>query len=55
VHAAQLHPCVAAGLAPLLNLQFRAIEASLLERRLAKLERQLAQFDKEERENARTM
>jgi hypothetical protein len=38
VYAGQLHPRVAAGLAPLLNLQLRALEATDLDRRLEKVE-----------------
>jgi len=38
VYAGRMNPRVAAGLAPLLNLQLRAIETTDLERRLAKLE-----------------
>jgi hypothetical protein len=39
VYAGKLHPRIAAGLAPLLNLQLRAIETSDVERRLARLEK----------------
>jgi hypothetical protein len=45
VYAGKLHTRVAAGLAPLLNLQLRAIETTELERfarRLAEVEKQLA-------------
>jgi hypothetical protein len=42
VHAGKLHPRVASSLAPLLNLQLRAIETTELERRLAKVERLVA-------------
>jgi hypothetical protein len=38
-------PRVAAGLAPLLNLQLRALEATELERRLAKVEKLLARAE----------
>ena len=38
VYAGRLHPRTAAGLAPLMNLQLRAIEQSSLQDRLAKLE-----------------
>ncbi|MFZ3188866.1 MAG: hypothetical protein WB523_17285 [Candidatus Sulfotelmatobacter sp.] len=48
VYAGKLHPRVAAGLAPLLNLQLRAIETTDLERRLAKLEKLLAETKAEE-------
>jgi len=47
VYAGKLHPRVAAGLAPLLNLQLRAIETTDLERRLAKLEKLLAETEAE--------
>ena len=42
VYAGKLHPRVADGLAPLLNLQLRALEAADLDRRLAQVERLLA-------------
>ena len=45
VYAGKLHPRVAVGLAPLLNLQLRAIETTELDRfarRLAEVEKQLA-------------
>jgi hypothetical protein len=42
VYASKLHPRVAAGLAPLLNLQLRALEATDLDRRLARVEKLLA-------------
>jgi hypothetical protein len=42
VYGGKLHPRIAAGLAPLLNLQLRAIETTDLERRLLRLERLLA-------------
>jgi general stress protein YciG len=48
VYAGKLHSRVAAGLAPLLNLQLRAIETTDLERRLAKLEKLLAETEAEE-------
>src|ERR1700688_547973 len=38
VHSGQLQPKIAAGLAPLLNLQLRAIETAGLEQRVARLE-----------------
>ena len=43
VYAGKLQPKVAAGLAPLMNLQLRAIEATNWEQRLAKLEKLLAE------------
>ena len=43
VYSGKLHPRVAAGLAPLLNLQLRAIETTGLERRVAKLEKLFAE------------
>src|SRR5579862_8666258 len=47
VYSGKLHPRVAAGLAPLLNLHLRALEATDLERRLAKVERLLTRKDAE--------
>lgn len=47
VYAGKLHPRIASGLAPLLNLQLRAIETSDLEQRVAKLEKLLASADLE--------
>jgi hypothetical protein len=38
VYAGKLNPKIASGLAPLLNLQLRAIESSDLEHRLTKLQ-----------------
>jgi len=43
VYAGKMNPRVAAGLAPLLNLQLRAIETSDLARRLAEVEKQINQ------------
>lgn len=45
VYAGRIHPKIAAGLVPLLNLQMRAIETSDLERRLAKLEKLSAEAE----------
>jgi hypothetical protein len=42
VYAGRIHPRIAAGLAPLLNLQLRAIATTDWERRLAEVEKQLA-------------
>ena len=39
VYAERIHPRIAAGLAPLLNLQLRAIETTDLARRIAEMER----------------
>jgi hypothetical protein len=47
-YAGRLHPRVAGGLAPLLNLQMRAIETTDPERRLAKLEKLLDEAGAEE-------
>jgi hypothetical protein len=47
VYAGKLHPRVAAGLAPLLNLQLRAVGVTDLERRLDKVERLLARAEAE--------
>jgi hypothetical protein len=41
VYAGKIHPRIAAGLAPLMNLQLRAIETTNLERRVAELEKLL--------------
>ena len=48
VYAGKLPPRVAAGLAPLLNLQLRAVEATNLERRLEKVEKLLAKAEAED-------
>ena len=45
LYAGKLHPRIAAGLAPLMNLQLRAIEATNLEFRIAKLEERLAKTE----------
>jgi len=45
VYAGKLHPRVAAGLAPLLNLQLRALEATDLDRRIAKVEKLLVRAE----------
>lgn len=45
VYAGRMNPRIAAGLAPLLNLQMRAIETTDLERRLAKLEKLSAEAE----------
>jgi hypothetical protein len=44
VHSGKLHPKIAAGLAPLMNLQLRAIETSNLEIRVEKLEKLLTRL-----------
>jgi hypothetical protein len=49
VYAGRIHPRVAAGLAPLLNLQLRAIETSDFERRLLRVEKLLAKTDADDR------
>jgi hypothetical protein len=45
VYAGKIHSRIATGLAPLLNLQLRAIETSDFERRLAKLEKLSAEAE----------
>ena len=45
VYAGKLNPRVAAGLAPLLNLQLRAIEATDLESQVAKLKKLLSEAE----------
>ena len=49
VYAGKLHPRVVAGLAPLLNLQLRALEATDLERRIAEVEKLLARAEADSR------
>jgi hypothetical protein len=44
VYGGRLHPRTAAGLAPLLQLQMRAIEKADFEQRLAKVEKQLVRL-----------
>jgi hypothetical protein len=41
VYAGKLHPRISAGLAPLMHLQLRVLEKTEVEKRLAKVERQL--------------
>jgi hypothetical protein len=45
VYGGKINPRIAAGLAPLLNLQMRAIETTDLERRLVELEKAMAAKD----------
>jgi hypothetical protein len=45
VYAGKINPRIATGLAPLLNLQMRAIETTDQEGRLAKLEKLLAEAE----------
>ena len=45
VLAGKVHPRIAAGLAPLMNLQLQAIKTADLEQRLAKLEQQSSLID----------
>jgi len=45
VYAGRLPPRIAAGLAPLMSLQLRAIETTNIEQRLTKLEKRLAEAD----------
>ena len=58
VYAGKLHPRTAAGLAPLLQLQLRAIEKTDFEQRIAKLEKQLvrlrADLEESEREKGQS-
>ena len=44
LYAGKLHPRVAAGLSPLLNLQLRAIEKTDVERRIADMEAQVQEL-----------
>ena len=45
VYAGKIHPRIAAGLAPLLNLQMRVIEITNFERRFAELEKRLTEAE----------
>jgi hypothetical protein len=45
VYAGKLHPRIAAGLAPLMNLQLRAIETADLEQRMVRIEKLLAKSE----------
>ena len=45
VHSGKVHPKVAAGLAPLMNLQLRAIETSNLELQLARIDKRLTDLE----------
>jgi hypothetical protein len=45
VHSGKMHPKIIAGLAPLMNLQLRAIETSNLELQLAEVEKRLAKLE----------
>lgn len=51
VYSGKVHPRIAAGLAPLLNLQLRALETTDLERRLTILEKRLAEMKSKESRN----
>jgi hypothetical protein len=51
VYGGKVHPRIAAGLAPLLSMQLRAIETTDLEQRLAKLEKLLAETTVEAEEH----
>jgi hypothetical protein len=53
VYAGRVHPRVAAGLAPLLSLQLRAVEATDLEWRLENVEKLLAKDAEAERKRTR--
>jgi hypothetical protein len=50
VYAGKVSPRVAFGLAPLLNLQLRAIEATDLEQRLTSVEKLLAKAETDSRQ-----
>jgi hypothetical protein len=45
VYTGRIHPRIAAGLAPLMNLQLRAIETTNFELRVAELEKRLAEAE----------
>jgi hypothetical protein len=50
VYSGKVHPRIAAGLAPLMHLQVRLLQATELEQRLAEVERQLRVAFKENRQ-----
>jgi len=54
VYSGKLHPKIAAGLAPLLNLQLRLVEATDLERRLERVEQLTAKMRTRSGENGDT-
>ncbi len=54
VYSGKLHPKIAAGLAPLLNLQLRLVEATDLERRLDRVEQLTAKMRTRSAENGDT-
>ena len=45
LYAGKLHPRIAAGLAPLMNLQLRAIKTAELEQRMVRIENLLAKSE----------
>jgi hypothetical protein len=45
LYAGKLHPRIAAGLAPLMNLQLRAIKTADLEQRMVRIENLLAKSE----------
>jgi hypothetical protein len=51
VYTGKLHPRIAAGLVPLMNLQLRAIETANLEQRVARLEKLLADAERDVDDN----
>jgi hypothetical protein len=51
VYAGKLHPRIAGGLAPLLQLQLRALDATEMEGRLSKLERLVAKREQRSKSN----
>ena len=51
VYAGKVHPRIATGLAPLMHLQVRLLQATELEERLAEVERQLRIMFKENRQH----
>jgi hypothetical protein len=53
VYTGRLHPRIAAGLAPLMSLQLRAIKATELELRVAKLEKLLEESEESSKHETR--
>jgi hypothetical protein len=52
VYSGRVHPRIAAGLAPLMHLQVRLLQATELEQRLAEVERQLRVMSKQNRQHS---
>lgn len=51
VYTGKLHPRIAAGLAPLRHLQFKALQQTELEQRIAKVKKNLADANAQAKSN----